>query len=33
VTLREGRLSDIAPTMLALMGFDKPSEMTGESLI
>ena len=33
VTLREGRLSDIAPTMLDLMGYAKPSEMTGESLI
>ncbi|MGN1002366.1 MAG: 2,3-bisphosphoglycerate-independent phosphoglycerate mutase, partial [Oscillospiraceae bacterium] len=33
VTLRPGRLADIAPTMLELMGFHKPSEMTGESLI
>ena len=33
VALREGRLSDIAPTMLDLMGYAKPSEMTGESLI
>jgi len=33
VTLREGRLSDITPTMLDLMGYAKPSEMTGESLI
>ncbi|MGB7348166.1 MAG: 2,3-bisphosphoglycerate-independent phosphoglycerate mutase [Pirellulaceae bacterium] len=33
-TLRTGgRLADIAPTMLALMGLEKPSEMTGESLI
>jgi len=31
--LREGRLADIAPTMLALMGLLKPAEMTGESLI
>jgi len=33
VTLREGRLSDITPTMLDLMGYAQPSEMTGESLI
>ncbi len=34
VTLREGgRLADIVPTMLELMGLDKPEEMTGESLI
>lgn len=31
--LREGRLADIAPTMLELMGLPKPAEMTGESLI
>ena len=28
-----GRLADIAPTMLDIMGLMKPSEMTGESLI
>jgi len=28
-----GRLADIAPTVLALMGLPKPVEMTGESLI
>ncbi len=34
VTLREGgRLADIAPTMLDLLGVEKPEEMTGESLI
>ena len=34
VTLREGgRLADIIPTMLELMGLTKPEEMTGESLI
>ncbi|MCE8519167.1 2,3-bisphosphoglycerate-independent phosphoglycerate mutase [Ruegeria pomeroyi] len=32
-TLRDGRLSDLAPTVLALMGLPKPPEMTGESLI
>ncbi len=31
--LREGRLSDLAPTMLDIMGLPKPEEMTGESLI
>jgi 2,3-bisphosphoglycerate-independent phosphoglycerate mutase len=31
--LREGRLADIAPTVLALMGLPKPAEMSGESLI
>jgi 2,3-bisphosphoglycerate-independent phosphoglycerate mutase len=31
--LREGRLCDICPTMLDLMGLEKPKEMTGESLI
>lgn len=34
VTLREGGiLADIAPTMLNLLGLDKPEEMTGSSLI
>ena len=33
VKLREGRLADIAPTMLDLMGLSKPLEMTGETLI
>jgi 2,3-bisphosphoglycerate-independent phosphoglycerate mutase len=28
-----GRLADVAPTMLALMGLPQPAEMTGESLI
>ena len=33
-TLREGgRLADIAPTLLDIMGLSKPSQMTGESLI
>ncbi|SEP06670.1 phosphoglycerate mutase [Salinihabitans flavidus] len=31
--LRGGRLADLAPTLLDLMGLDKPPEMTGESLI
>lgn len=33
VRLRSGRLADIAPTILDLMGLDKPAEMTGQSLI
>jgi len=32
-TLRDGRLADLAPTILALMGLDQPIEMTGTSLI
>ena len=31
--LRDGRLADLAPTVLDLMGLAKPAEMTGESLI
>ncbi len=31
--IKEGRLADLAPTMLDLMGLDKPEEMTGESLL
>ncbi|VDC23771.1 2,3-bisphosphoglycerate-independent phosphoglycerate mutase [Pseudogemmobacter humi] len=31
--LRSGRLADLAPTLLALMGLPQPPEMTGESLI
>ena len=32
-TLADGILADIAPTLLYLMGLNKPSEMTGTSLI
>lgn len=32
-SLRAGRLSDLAPTVLALMGVTPPAEMTGQSLI
>jgi 2,3-bisphosphoglycerate-independent phosphoglycerate mutase len=32
-TLRVGRLSDLAPTLLDLMDLDLPAEMTGETLI
>lgn len=31
--LKEGRLADLAPTMLDIMGIEKPKEMTGNSLI
>jgi 2,3-bisphosphoglycerate-independent phosphoglycerate mutase len=31
--LRDGRLADLAPTLLDLMGIAKPPEMTGESLL
>lgn len=31
--LRDGRLADVAPTLLALMGLPQPAEMTGHSLI
>lgn len=33
VTLRDGRLADLAPSLLTLMQLDQPEEMTGESLI
>ena len=32
-TLRDGRLADIAPTLLHLMGLPQPAEMTGRSLL
>jgi 2,3-bisphosphoglycerate-independent phosphoglycerate mutase len=31
--LRDGRLADLAPTLLHLMGLPQPPEMTGQSLI
>lgn len=31
--LKDGRLADVAPTLLALMGVPKPEQMTGESLV
>ena len=33
VRLRKGGLSDVAPTILDLMGIEKPKEMTGKSLV
>ncbi|MBT8153281.1 2,3-bisphosphoglycerate-independent phosphoglycerate mutase [Epibacterium ulvae] len=32
-TLKNGRLADLAPTLLDLMGLEQPAEMTGESLL
>ncbi|WP_108859709.1 2,3-bisphosphoglycerate-independent phosphoglycerate mutase [Ruegeria sp. Alg231-54] len=32
-SLRNGRLSDLAPTLLDLMGLEQPPEMTGKSLL
>lgn len=31
--LRDGRLADVAPTLLALLGLTKPGAMTGASLL
>ncbi|MBP3502287.1 MAG: 2,3-bisphosphoglycerate-independent phosphoglycerate mutase [Clostridia bacterium] len=31
--LKPGKLADLAPTMLDIMGYEKPEEMTGESII
>ena len=33
ISLKDGRLADIAPTILDVMGLEQPKEMTGESLI
>ncbi len=33
IKLKEGKLCDLAPTILELMGIEKPEEMTGNSLI
>ena len=33
VKLKEGKLADLAPTMLDLMELEIPKEMTGESII
>ena len=33
IKLKEGRISDLCPTMLDIMGIEKPQEMTGNSLI
>jgi 2,3-bisphosphoglycerate-independent phosphoglycerate mutase len=31
--LQDGRLADLAPTLLALMGLERPTEMSGHSLL
>ncbi len=31
--LTDGRLADVAPTLLALMGMERPAEMTGRALV
>jgi 2,3-bisphosphoglycerate-independent phosphoglycerate mutase len=33
IGLKEGRLCDVAPTLLSLLHLPQPAEMTGESLI
>ncbi|MCB1349936.1 MAG: 2,3-bisphosphoglycerate-independent phosphoglycerate mutase [Maritimibacter sp.] len=33
VSLRDGKLCDLAPSLLELIGLEQPAEMTGESLI
>ena len=33
VNLKSGSLIDIAPTILELLGIDKPNQMTGKSLL
>ena len=33
VKVKDGKLCDLCPTMLDMMGIEKPAEMTGESLI
>ena len=33
ITLKDGKLADIAPTMIKLLGLKVPEEMTGDILI
>ncbi|TGC09030.1 2,3-bisphosphoglycerate-independent phosphoglycerate mutase [Methanolobus halotolerans] len=33
ITLRPGKLADLAPSMLDMLGIEKPDEMTGDSLL
>ncbi|NNC87357.1 MAG: 2,3-bisphosphoglycerate-independent phosphoglycerate mutase [Akkermansiaceae bacterium] len=32
-TVRDGKLADVAPTLLAMLGLEQPGEMTGKSLV
>jgi 2,3-bisphosphoglycerate-independent phosphoglycerate mutase len=32
-TIKDGRLADVAPTILHIMGLEQPTDMTGENLI
>jgi 2,3-bisphosphoglycerate-independent phosphoglycerate mutase len=32
-TIKDGRLADVAPTILHIMGLEQPADMTGENLI
>ena len=32
-TVKDGRLADVAPSLLHIMGLQQPAEMTGEDLI
>jgi 2,3-bisphosphoglycerate-independent phosphoglycerate mutase len=31
--VKDGRLADVAPTVLKLMGIEQPADMTGEALV
>jgi 2,3-bisphosphoglycerate-independent phosphoglycerate mutase len=33
LSLREGELSDLAPTILALLGYERPAQMTGQNVV
>ena len=33
IEVKDGKLADIAPTILKLMGIAQPAEMTGEPLV
>lgn len=33
VSVKDGKLADVSPTLLDMLGLEKPTEMTGESLI
>ena len=33
VTVKDGKLADVSPTLLDMLGVEKPVEMTGQSLL